>query len=232
MSSGTQPTSRWVALKAWVGRARPGEPPHEKAEALSVEHLQELYTVSIGLALTVAVERLFPGELHGGLHNVAVVGFVAFLATVLPFYHGALRHLDNMYRVGQNQRSGGGLLFADFLALFTEACLLIAMAASLDRPRRVLILLLLLLLLDIVWLEFFVRVAAPRIRPDAVAKTWGHRAWVLVNTPFLILGVLLLLLHGGGAEEGALGLASLVGGLALARTVVDYAWSWRFYFPT
>lgn len=225
----TSPERTWRRLRTTLAAARPENDRQPDAERKSVEHLQELYTVAVGLSLTVGIERLFPSELHGGLKGSTIAAFVAFMATLLPFYHGALRHLDRSYLQGGQSRGGGGYLFADFFALFAEACVFIAMAASLERPHRFLVLFLLLLILDIVWLEFYVRLAAPVINPGNRSVTWADRAWVLVNTPFLFLGGTIL---AAGSAFPSPTFVYFVCALAVARTACDYAWSWNFYFPT
>ncbi len=61
-----------------------------------MEHLQELYTVVVAIALSLVVARLIPAP--GG--KVTFQPFLlsaALLVTLIPFYHGALRHLDEQY---------------------------------------------------------------------------------------------------------------------------------------
>jgi len=204
---------------------RPTGNHDKRAEDSSLEHLQDLYTVTVGLSLTIGVERLFPGELHGTLEAGAVATFIAFLATLLPFYHGALRHLDQkyIYLVNGRKPPPRWLLFVDFLTLFLEACLLISMGATVEQPRTFLVLLLLLLLLDIIWSQI------PRFAGSAAGKLeWG---WAVVNVPALAAGVLLFFVAERSRLVSSDVLPFLVGLFAMMRTLFDYFWNWKAYFP-
>lgn len=209
------------------------EPPSQEASReaqqtrrrFEPEALQGLYTVTVGLSLTIGVERLFPGELHGTLEAGAVSTFIAFLATLLPFYHGALRHLDQTYiHLGDGRPPPRWLLFVDFLTLFLEACLLISMGATVEQPGTFLVLLLILLLLDIIWLQI------PRFAGSAVddKPEWG---WTVVNLPALAVGVLLFVAAGRSALVSSDVLPFLVALFAMMRTIFDYFWNWKWYFP-
>ncbi len=63
----------------------------------SVSHLQQLYTVVVGLALTVAITNLIDQAAPVPIRMAALPYFVSYLVTLVPFYHGALRHLDVTY---------------------------------------------------------------------------------------------------------------------------------------
>jgi len=208
---------------------------HDKlAEDSSLKHLQELYTVTVGLSLTIGVERLFPGELHGTLEAGAVATFIAFLATLLPFYHGALRHLDQkyIYLVNGRKPSPRWLLFVDFLTLFLEACLLISMGATVEQPHTFLVLLLLLLLLDIIWSQIPRFAGSEGDKPESGSEgdkdEWG---WIVVNVPALAVGVLLFFVAERSRLVSPDVLPFLVGLFAMIRTFYDYFWNWKKYFP-
>jgi len=203
---------------------RPIRKHDKRAEDSSLKHLQELYTVAVGLSLTIGVERLFPGELHGTLEAGAVATFVAFLATLLPFYHGALRHLDQTYiYLLDGKEPPRWLLFVDFLTLFLEACLLISMGATVEQPRTFLVLLLLLLLLDIIWSQI------ARFAGSEYGKPEG--GWIVVNFPALAVGVLLFFVAERSRLVSPDVLPFLVGLFAMIRTFFDYFWNWKSYFP-
>jgi len=53
---------------------------------------------------------------------------VAYVVTLVPFHHGAMRHLDVTYRQAGAPAVREGALLADFFLLFIEACLLLALA--------------------------------------------------------------------------------------------------------
>jgi hypothetical protein len=194
-----------------------------ESQRRSVEHLQGLYSVVVALALTLAAERLFP-EQQGLAPSRAFVLASALLVTLIPFYHGALRHLDELYGRGKGRAAHGFSVLVDFLLLFLESCVLLAMGASLTQEPRVFAwLFLALLTLDVVWAYLTTRflVAEPQ---RAAQKTW-----LKVNCFFglALLAILLAIFLSGRASSEAVPYVVLI--VALARTATDYALSWRFY---
>ena len=103
-----------------------------------VRSLQGLYTVVAGLALTKSIERLFEGSTSSQVefHAHHLPGLVAFIATLIPFYHGALRHLDRRYIEEHGAGLKDGALAADFALLFVEGCFLAAMAYLVATPSK------------------------------------------------------------------------------------------------
>jgi hypothetical protein len=188
----------------------------EPRQARSVQHLQNLYAVVVAIALTLAVERLLRS---GQIEADKLLLFVALVATLIPFYHGTLRHLDDVYIERKElDRRETALLF-DFFALFLESCILLGLAASITRPHFFAWTLLALLIVDITWAT----VTAEYFKTsDGIL---AHRDWVQVNSA---TAVLLFLLIATGLSDGW-AFKALVMGLAVARTVADYALSWRFY---
>lgn len=113
--------------------------------------------MAVGLAMTVGVERLVPVEGRGDVRLSVGLVFFGFIATLVPSYHGAQRHLDMNHLVpGRSLQHSQALFFGDFTFLFVEACVLIAMGAVVQRPVLFLVAWCLLLLLDVLWLAVFV----------------------------------------------------------------------------
>ncbi|MBK9067349.1 MAG: hypothetical protein IPL76_10780 [Gemmatimonadetes bacterium] len=50
------------------------------------------------------------------------------MATLFPFYHGALRHLDDAYLENENHHIKRGALIFDFLLLFLHAMCFVVLA--------------------------------------------------------------------------------------------------------
>ena len=72
--------------------------------AESVRAMKALYSVVSGFALSQGFLRLVKPVDVGGVQTVVFAGFypnfawlVALIVTIIPFHHGALRHLDNVY---------------------------------------------------------------------------------------------------------------------------------------
>lgn len=201
----------------------------ESARVSSMRHLQTLYTVVVGIALTVALEditRTDGGQVPLIKSLDPVLLLIALIVTMLPFYHGALRHLDVTYieRDARNLRSFA--LLADFVVLFVEGCLFLLIARQLGNPQWFALGLAALLAVDIAWgvvahFEF--------TQPALDKPEWK---WVQNNTAALFsIGCYAT---AGKLISGTWSGHWLAGGIlsiAVIRTIVDYARSWRFYYP-
>jgi hypothetical protein len=195
-----------------------------RAREGTVRNLQELYTVAVGVAVALAVDQLIGAGQEPPIHWNHIPVFAAFLATLIPFYHGAMRHLDDVYIQEGGRHVRSGALLADFLLLFLEACLFFIAARLISDARATAWALATLLALDAAWGTVVYLVFATR------GRRWAEIRWVLVNSvavPTLAIG---LFLTAGmkEAEEAAVIVLLIV---AVIRTITDYWLSWDFYFP-
>lgn len=199
-----------------------------RAREGTVKNLQELYTVAVGVALVVAIEQLvrLPEGHSASIRWDVIPAFCAFLLTLVPFYHGALRHLDQRYVEERAEGVRDGALLADFFLLFLEACVLLGIARVLTDARAAGWGLASLLVFDALWgTGIYLLFARGR-------RKWDELEWVRLNLvagPALMLG-LVLLSHAPSAK----GRTILAVGLPVAmllRSVIDYRRSWNFYFP-
>jgi len=108
--------------------------PNSERTKRSVESLQRLYGSAVALALYTAVSKTVVTSSSGtvSLNHVSLIWFIPFLATLLAFYHGALRHLDGTYIFTRPTRPP--VLLFDFLLLFIEAGLLVRLAFQISDP--------------------------------------------------------------------------------------------------
>jgi hypothetical protein len=138
--------------------------------------------------------------------------FLAFLATAIPFYHGALTYL-------QRTADSGKRTMVDFLALLTEAFIILVLSASSADPSLFVTWLFVLFTFDIGWLLF----ALSDHRKDPPPAVW---LWLNISMSlFLIVGLLL------GIVSGALAFLLMLALVSVGRSVVDYAVAWPVYFP-
>src|SRR4051812_39846774 len=84
----------------------------------SIEHLESLYTVVAAVSVSIVGERV-TGSINGQTWARIVPLVLAFLVTLVPFYHGTLRHLDDTYRSSTGPMPGRRLLW-DYGFLFVE----------------------------------------------------------------------------------------------------------------
>ena len=76
---------------------------------------------------------------------------VAYVVTLVPFYHGAMRHLDVTYRQAEAPPVREGALLGDFFLLFVEACLFLALANVIAHTTQATWTFLALFALDGLW---------------------------------------------------------------------------------
>lgn len=179
--------------------------------------LKQLYSVVIGLALTQAILTLVTSAESDNIVNYSVLPwFLAFAATVIPFHHGALRHLDDTYIFGE-ERHGNFVFLVDYLILFAQAALMFLLAVVVNEPQSFLYIFVLLLLIDIVWASM------AHFLTDSFEEV---KTWAIINVVTVILVALVYwtpMLD--AAEPGYLVV------LAFLRTVADYGFDWEHYFP-
>jgi hypothetical protein len=205
----------------------------------SARHLQGLYAIVAGLALTEAVSVL-AREVDNGLPTArTLLMMTAFLATIIPFFHGGLRHLDDVYLISPPQREMSRFaLPVDFLLLFLESVLVLGMAHRLTDPANLLAFLIFLLVVDIVWAIvtplLIDRVTLVKTLQDSVPKlsfsSDTETAWAQNNILFLPLAIICWFAL-DNFDFSVTTSAIVISLFALMRTANDYRVSWLFYFP-
>ncbi|OSZ74615.1 hypothetical protein [Hydrogenophaga sp. IBVHS1] len=201
---------------------------NKKGMENSIRSLANLYTVVIAAALSVAVISTI--DINAGLTSISGVSmllFVAFLATLFPFFHGALRHLDDVYIENENAHVSRSALIIDFALLFMHALVFLALSQLLKKPSDFAWLLIGVLTVDVVWGLFTSFGASSGSKLSAEAK------WTIINFVFIVVVLAYLVANDiyVGSMESPIRLAGLLAIAALARSVIDYLWCRDFYFP-
>lgn len=107
-----------------------------RAAESSVRNLGALYSVVVGVALAFAMENIIdPAALGSPFRWELLPLFFTLVVTLVPFYHGALRHLDVTYVEHGGADVKAGALLADFLLLFLEGSLFVGLSVLLGRPE-------------------------------------------------------------------------------------------------
>jgi hypothetical protein len=190
----------------------------------SVRHLADLYAVIVGAALTSGIYNLFSYQ-NDGLHLPveAFLLFLAFLFTIIPFYHGALRHLDDTFVFKRRDGLRKGALLLDFSLLFLHGVGFISLSRLITQPTHFFFIFIAILLIDAVW-GLLSQIAYYSGASIPAEKFWG---WInLVSV--LIAAVLFVFLKPLGLANWQV--AALIAIGAFARTLVDYWVAWDFYF--
>lgn len=192
----------------------------DKATERSVDSVQKIYAVVIALAISQAIQSLLKGpgaaditfkQLSPGLPS-----FVAFLVTLVPFWHGMNRHLDRCYLEKSDSVVQGALLL-DFGTFFLEAIALFAAAWSLRSGIETFWYLGGLLCIDMVWAVISHQIHFPGKKSHAVR-------WSVINVAALLLAILII-----AYPFQAKPLVLMV--VAVLRSIADYVICWDFYFP-
>ena len=202
-----------------------------ESRANSVRHLEGLYTVVVGLGLSLAILNVVDAKLEGLPIRIDLLPyFVSFLVTIIPFYHGALRHLYITYVEKGGKQVRSGALLADFVMLFIESCLFLGLAMLITKPLFFAWGLTTLLALDTLW-GFIAHIAFSQdVKPKAEVR------WALINlltTVVLVIYFCLIdMVPPGASVQGGPKLAIGLLVVSVLRTVIDYAVSWDFYYPS
>jgi hypothetical protein len=193
----------------------------ERINERSVDSLQKIYAVVIALAIAQAIQSLLKDPVRGTLLDRSQIlaglpGFVAFLVTLVPFWHGMNRHLDRCYLEKKSAVVQGALLL-DFATFFLEASLLFAAGWSLRSGIYSFIALGLLLLVDMLWgyishLIHFPGQKSHVLKWSAINIVAILIAFLIVTYPFQPKIIVLMV-------------------IAIVRSIMDYWICWDFYFP-
>ncbi|MHB9030184.1 MAG: hypothetical protein ACYC9O_15565 [Candidatus Latescibacterota bacterium] len=191
----------------------------------SVESLETIYAVVVGLAVTKAIEGILFGSstIHANYDQLLkhLPEMTAFFFTIAPFFHGMHRHLNIAYLERSNQKAKQGFLLLDFFVFFLESFILLVFASSLSLGIAAFKPLIILLIIDSIWavLAHFIHYHEWRNSP------WK---WAAINVATII--IMSLFLFSNIIDCETISLWALAA-LSIIRTVSDYIFCWDFYFP-
>jgi len=193
----------------------------ERINERSVDSLQKIYAVVIALAIAQAIQSLLKDPIRGTLLCASqilagVPAFVAFLVTLVPFWHGMNRHLDRCYLEKKNAVVQGALLF-DFGTFFLEASFLFAAGWSLRSGIYSFIALGGLLLVDMLWAFISHLIHFPGQKSHSLR-------WSAINLVAIVIAILIVTY---AFQYKTIVLMVI----AIVRSIVDYRFCWDFYFP-
>jgi len=193
----------------------------ERSKERSVDSLQKIYAVVIALAIAQAIQSLLKDPVSSTLLAfsqilVGLPAFVAFLVTLVPFWHGMNRHLDRCYLEKKSAVVQGALLM-DFATFFLEASLLFAAGWSLRSGIYSFAALGGLLFVDMLWGFVSHQIHFPGQKSHV-------RRWSAINLVAILIAILIV----DFPFQHKLILLMVV---AIVRTIVDYSLCWPFYFP-
>jgi hypothetical protein len=194
----------------------------------TIGHLQQLYAVVAGAALTFAITKLIDDKAMPPIRVDVLPYFFTYLVTLVPLTHGALRHLDITYFEDTGAEPKRGALMFDWGLLFLESCLLLGLAALLQQPELFSWGFCILLAFDCAW-AFIAALAFCPTTPEYRVE-WK---WALMNFVALVVLVICLLyiMSLDNTHPLAFFRWAIVLLVAFARTIWDYIWCWHYYCP-
>jgi len=193
----------------------------EHIKERSVDSLQQIYAVVIALAISQAIQSLLKDPARGtvldlGQIAVGLPPLLAFLFTLVPFWHGMNRHLDRCYLEKKSAVRQGALLL-DFGTFFIEASLLFAAGWSLRSGIDSFTYLGALLSVDMLWGFISHQIHFPGQKSYV-------RKWAAINVVTIALAV-------GIVAYPFMHKTHVLMALAILRTIIDYWLCWDFYYP-
>jgi hypothetical protein len=193
----------------------PSTPPKDIEK--SIDSLQRVHALISALALGEAVRRLItnPGTADASFNAEALPQFVALVCTIVPFYHGMHRHLEDTYLFASDVRHPKGVLLIDFVVFLVEASSFFALAVLFKAPSFYWVLAA-LLTFDAVWGG-----VTALINPATKFR------WCLLNFGAAAAMIVVLSLNVFRPGMDVWLLTMIVG----VRAILDYSTHWRFYFP-
>ena len=198
-----------------------------RGKTSAVRNLTSVYTVVIGVALSLAVAGVIDPQ--RGLLSVtqsSVLLFIAFVATLLPFVHGALMHLDVAYFDAAGGTRRGALVF-DFILLFFHALAFVVLSLLMNNAGHFAWAITGVLVIDVFWGVFAHFSGQDKNGPSAPGR------WATINAVFVLGAIAFLVANDIFLADPAhpTKIAVCVACGAVIRTIVDYLWCREFYFP-
>ncbi|MBI2862268.1 MAG: hypothetical protein HYX89_05570 [Chloroflexi bacterium] len=194
----------------------------------SMRLLTEIITILAGLAFAIAPTQFlvepqtFTVRPLVDISGVEVWLFVVVMTTLIRFYHGNLRHLTENYSAETltRRRTQSGQLFIDFMFLFIQSVLLVAISFFERTPDYLYWAFISLFAIDVVW--FLLLGLATR----SLSLSYAQTRWLLAN---IVTTIVLLLMANVilNIEVGKLVFSAVI----LTNCAVDYYLNWNFYFP-
>ncbi len=198
---------------------RTGEPKRNEKMIRSVDTLKELYTVAVGVALVMAVETLAKEDATAPVFGRdSFFLFLVVVVTLIPFYHGAFRHMDDIYIFPEapRKRPGPRVLLVDYLLLMFEAGLLVWLATSISNLVIFTQGFVFLMAVDVLWAA-----VTGILTPAKSVFKWGILNFIVGVTLFAVS------YWPGHSPIQAPALCAI----AIVRSALDYWLSRRLYFP-
>jgi hypothetical protein len=203
----------------------------DDALSASIKVFENFYSFLISFAITQATLKIAIAldSIHRASDAIGyVLLYIAFLATIVPFYQGMNRFLYSTHVVRPLEKpdSKASPLLLDIYAFLTMGCIIFLMGRYLDNPYKFFYLWSCLLVVDIIWSLIVWQVQNSKQPIWALNNfIWLIFAWTYWYAAFLLRHI---------NNVDAVGAHWLPYGLVFIqcmRSFFDYKINWKFYFP-
>jgi len=200
-----------------------------EARSNSVKQLCDLYRVVIAIAVGIAFQSIIDTQTRPiPIKTEMLLTFFAFMLTIIPFFHGAVRHLFATYvEDGGSTRIQNWAVLVDYYLLFIGGGLFVGLASTVGVTQSFLALFALVLGLDCVW-GLLASVGFAGSFSQKAEIRWAAINFVTVSVVLLVIIFVPIMLNQGLTDTHIQVLILIV---ATVRTAVDYALNHRFYCP-
>jgi hypothetical protein len=213
-------------------------PPVDRAASSDIGSvllsLKEIVSIVMGLALTNSVLALITNHHYTSVLTLSALPLSGVLYTlvlimnIVRFYHGNMRHMDSLYgvparKLALSTHGSLGSLGVDFSVVFLESVVFAVISFYAGHRADFVLLFLILLAIDLLW-------NIVTLQEGSEARDVSHqRGWMVNNV--LAVVALLALYFGYQNHHHDLVLLHVAVGVVALNTVIDFAISWKFYFP-
>lgn len=213
------------------------EHQEKESKRRSVDSLQRLYSIVISLSIASILVAFSENILASNISTSDIIKnfsiLIAFIVTVVPFYHGANRYLDATY-VTKERAAKRYSLLVDFFALFFEAMLFFTLTRFTNSGDLFFLIFMILLLFDVIW-----TLVTKYTTKNSNSNSDRYFKWAAINLVCISLIISLFFtnwIQDVSGNQGVLIEAKsfsyiLTTLIIIGRTVADYILTWDFYYP-
>ncbi|MDQ3940170.1 MAG: hypothetical protein M3238_02340 [Actinomycetota bacterium] len=192
-------------------------------------HVQEVYSVALGVALVLSVEQVVDLEREGApFHTAMIPAFLAFVTLAFTLYHWSARYLDFKYLESSDASRRRPGLFAELLVGAVEILVLITLSVLISRPTAFAVGMVTLLGLEVA-AGFVLRAAGSY---GGLGRLPASYLWInavsFVALAAAVIGIEAIDVTGTGQE---IALGSAAAAVAVVRGAFVYRAGFEMLFP-
>ena len=198
----------------------------------AVQSLKEVITILAGITITITLSNLLADEQKLGMPFQRmswkpVLFALAAIITVVRFYHGNCRHLDDACKglSGDHRATSGLKMAVDYPVILVQSILLAALSFYIRLETYFALILLLILVIDVAWVT---SVVVCKSVPDETRARVIK--WLINNVVALAVVIGILMIR--AKIDRPVWYPLLISTVIIANGIADFVLSGREYFPS